>query len=256
VLVGIPILMPSFMYSTHVAHHARNHYGTKEDGEYLPLANGPPRNIILYMSQPLLIPICTFVRFLILAPLGWLLPGFRRLVQQRASSLVMDPGYIRPLPSHKELQVWRLQELSCFLLTATATSLFIGGWLEPSLAVKLYLLAVGVGVINQLRTLGAHRFEHRGEELTFIEQLLDSVNYPEHPLLSELWGPVGLRYHALHHLFPSMPYHALGQAHRRLMAQLPEDSPYRRTNSSGLWLSIGQLWRRACRNRAGSHGAG
>ncbi|HEX3659031.1 MAG TPA: fatty acid desaturase [Pirellulales bacterium] len=251
VLVGVPLLMPSFMYYTHVAHHARNHYGTAEDGEYLPLSSGPPRNILLYMCQPLLIPIFTVARFLILAPLGWLLPGFRRFVQQRASSMVMDPRYIRPLPSNKELKVWRLQELACFLVVATGVGLFISGQLEPSLAVKFYLLAVGVGVINQLRTLGAHRFLHRGEELTFVEQLLDSVNYPEHPLLSELWAPVGLRYHALHHLFPSMPYHSLDQAHRRLMAELPEDSPYRRTNSSGLLLSIGQLWRRASSHRAG-----
>jgi fatty acid desaturase len=251
VLIGIPFLMPSFMYYTHVAHHARNHYGTKEDGEYLPLACGPWRAVILYMCQPVLIPLFTVARFLILAPLGWLLPGFRRLVQQRASSLVMDPSYIRPLPSNKELKIWRLQELCCFLWAATSACLFISGRMELSLLAKLYLLAVGIGVINQIRTLGAHRFAHEGEELTFVEQLLDSVNYPEHPLLGELWAPVGLRYHALHHLFPSMPYHALNQAHRRLMAQLPEDSPYRRTNSSSLWLSISQLWRRACSHRAG-----
>jgi fatty acid desaturase len=250
-LVGIPFLMPSFMYYTHVAHHARNHYGTPDDGEYLPLATGPARNIFFYMLQPLAIPLVTVVRFLILAPAGWLMPGLRRWVQQRASSLVMDPRYIRPLPSSKELKIWRLQELACFLLVATVAGMFISGLLEPSLLVKFYLLAAGVMLINQLRTLGAHRFRHGGEELTFLEQLLDSVNYPEHPLLTELWAPVGLRYHALHHLFPSMPYHALDRAHRRLMAQLPADSPYRRTNSESLRRSIGQLWRSARRGRAG-----
>ncbi|HWC91014.1 MAG TPA: fatty acid desaturase, partial [Pirellulales bacterium] len=134
VLVGIPLLMPSFMYYTHIAHHARNHYGTAEDGEYLPLASGPSRNIILYMCQPLLIPIFTVARFLILTPLGWLVPGFRRFVQQRASSMVMDPRYIRPLPSNKELKVWRLQELACFLFISTGVGLFISGRVEPSLA--------------------------------------------------------------------------------------------------------------------------
>jgi fatty acid desaturase len=251
VLVGIPFLMPSFMYYTHVAHPARNHYGTHDDGEYLPLATGPRRNILLYMLQPLLIPVVSVARFLILAPLGWLIPGLRQWVQRRVSSLVMDPRYIRPLPSAKELKIWRLQEAGCFLLAAAVAMMFITGRLELSLLVKFYLLAAGVMVINQLRTLGAHRFRHRGEELTFLEQLLDSVNYPEHPLLAELWAPVGLRYHALHHLFPSMPYHALDRAHRRLMAELPEDSPYRRTESGGLWLTIGELWRSAGRSRAG-----
>ncbi len=29
--------------------------------------------------------------------------------------------------------------------------------------------------------------------------------------LPALWAPVGLRYHATHHLFMSMPYHNLGR---------------------------------------------
>ena len=32
-----------------------------------------------------------------------------------------------------------------------------------------------------------------------------SVNYPQRAWLSELWAPVGLRYHALHHLQPGLP---------------------------------------------------
>ncbi|HWP26768.1 MAG TPA: hypothetical protein VNL39_10545 [Xanthobacteraceae bacterium] len=39
--------------------------------------------------------------------------------------------------------------------------------------------------------------------------------------------PIGLRYHALHHLLPNLPSHAFGRARRRLLAQLPADSPYR-----------------------------
>jgi len=30
------------------------------------------------------------------------------------------------------------------------------------------------------------------------------------------WAPVGLRYHALHHYFPGIPYHNLGFAYQRL----------------------------------------
>src|SRR5690606_23278544 len=38
-LVGIPMLTPSFMYEgVHTLHHARTRYGTVEDPEYLPLA--------------------------------------------------------------------------------------------------------------------------------------------------------------------------------------------------------------------------
>jgi len=54
---------------------------------------------------------------------------------------------------------------------------------------------------------------------------------PPPAVLPLLWAPVGLRYHALHHLLPNLPYHSLGAAHRRLLAQLPADSPYRATAS-------------------------
>src|SRR4029077_5908180 len=33
---GIPFLLPSFMYYTHLDHHRRKQFGTKEDGEYIP----------------------------------------------------------------------------------------------------------------------------------------------------------------------------------------------------------------------------
>ena len=244
-LCGIPFLMPSFLYRSHLAHHARKHYGTHDDGEYLPLATSPAREILRYMSQPLVIPLLAIARFLVLAPIAWVSPGFRRWVHSRASSLVMDPAFIRPLPTPQELRSWRVQEAGCFLLVlAVAVLLLIGRW-PLSFPLHCYLTAVGVLTLNHLRTLGAHRFRHRGEELTFVEQLLDSLNYPHYPLISELWAPVGLRFHALHHLFPSLPYHNLGEAHRRLMARLPADSPYRQTVSPGLLASLAELWRAA-----------
>ena len=81
--------------------------------------------------------------------------------------------------------------------------------------------------------------------MSFEEQLLDSVNYPERPWITELWGPVGTRYHALHHLFPRLPYHNLGEAHRRLTEGLPADSPYHQTSAKTLTGEILALWDRA-----------
>ncbi|HWB01135.1 MAG TPA: fatty acid desaturase [Pirellulales bacterium] len=241
-LCGIPLLMPSFMYTTHVGHHAKNHYATPEDGEYLPLAHGRMRGLWLYLAQAFFVPILMVIRFLILTPIAWISPRARVWIQQRASSLVMDPSYIRPLPSNRELRAWRLQEACVFLLVAFMAGRLFTGMMPPMFLVKLYLLSVGVLLINEVRTLGAHRFRFDGKhEVTFLEQLLDSVNYPARPWLGELWAPVGLRFHALHHLFPSMPYHRLAEAHRRLMAQLPADSPYRRTVSSSLPAALSEL---------------
>src|SRR3546814_19842054 len=82
----------------------------------------------------------------------------------------------------------------------------------------------------QIRTLVAHLWENDGEVLTVTGQFLDSVNVPPPGLLPELWAPVGLRYHALHHLLPGVPYHSLAEAHRRLKNALPADSQYHGAN--------------------------
>ena len=79
--------------------------------------------------------------------------------------------------------------------------------------------------------------------MTVTAQYLDSVNVPPPALLPGLWAPVGLRYHALHHLLPGVPYHNLGEAHRRITAMLEADSPYHKANYRGLPGLIGKLVR-------------
>jgi len=65
--------------------------------------------------------------------------------------------------------------------------------------------------------------------------------------LAGLWAPVGLRYHALHHLLPSMPYHALGEAHRRLTAHLGAGSTYQRSNHAGMLPLVARIARSTMR---------
>ncbi len=254
-LCGIPFLIPSFTYYTHVDHHMRSHFGTQRDGEYLPLGTSRPIKILLYLLQPFVLPIAAAIRFLLVTPLCWFSPGIRRWAQQHASTMVMDPSYIRPLPTAKTLRIFRWQETACFLLTLLVSIRLMRGKMPVEFLIQIYLTSVVVLIMNNLRTLGAHRYMSDGHEGTFVEQLLDSINYPEPSLLTPLWAPVGLRYHALHHLCPSLPYHNLAQAHKKLMAELPADSPYRLTNSPGLWASLRQLWRTAAENSApATHG--
>jgi fatty acid desaturase len=252
-LCGIPFLIPTFVYYTHLDHHRRKHYGTKEDGEYMPLARLPAWQILFYLSQMLVIPVLTVFRFGVLTPLTWISPQVRNWVHRHASSMIMDPTYIRPLPTKKTLRIIRFQEVLVFLFIGlVALRMFWAGGLlfkeplPPSFLPHVYLTSVFIMGINALRTLGAHRWTHLGDhEMTFVEQMLDSVNYPKNPLTGGLWAPIGLRFHALHHIFPTMPYHALAEAHRRLMKDLPADSPYRQCQADSLHEVIATLWRRA-----------
>ncbi len=248
-LCGIPMLMPSFMYYTHVEHHRRKHFATHHDGEYLPLGTTSPWHILFYLCQPFAIPIIAVVRFMVLAPLSWISPRFRDFVHRRASSMVMDPTYIRPLPTRQVLRIYRLQEVLCFQWTVTVAAAIALGIVPWGFLPTAYAVSVTILLLNALRTLGAHRYTNPGEEVTFLEQLLDSLNYPRRPLLSELWAPVGLRFHALHHLFPSLPYHNLAKAHAKLMAELPADSPYRQTESPSLTAALVELWHTSRRQR-------
>ena len=228
-LCGIPFLTPSFTYYSHVDHHMRKHFGTDHDGEYLPLATTSPWQILVYLCQPLVIPFLGVMRFLILSPLGWLSPRLRRVIHQRASSLVMDPSYVRPLPSRRSLKVFRWQEIGCFLVCLGAAVLLIRGRLPMGFLIQVYATAVAILYLNHLRTLGSHRYTNAGDEMTFVDQLLDSVTFSSSRITGLIWAPLGMRFHALHHLFPTLPYHNLAAAHRRLAAELPADHPYRQT---------------------------
>jgi fatty acid desaturase len=232
-------------------------FGTDHDGEYLPLASLSPWWIVVYLSQCLWVPPLAVIRFGVLTPLTWICPPLRRSIYKHASSLVMDPTYVRPLPTGTTVRDIRLQELGCFsylLACLIVPVLFLHRWPIP-LAIQAYVTGVVLVLMNCLRTLASHRWSSEGKEVTFVEQMLDSVTMDNDSPLAVLLNPVGLRYHATHHLFPSMPYHNIRAAHKRLLARLPADSPYRRTVANSIWPVIANLWQRAAvygRGRADS----
>jgi fatty acid desaturase len=257
VLCGIPFLVPSFTYYAHLDHHRRQQFGTAADGEYVPLASMSPWWIVAYLSQCLWAPALAIVRFGVLTPLMWICPPLARLIHRRASSLVMDPTYVRPLPTQAARRLIRLQELACvlYLLTVLLVPLvFFHRWPIPFL-LQGYLTASVLVLMNCLRTLASHRYISEGRETTFVEQMLDSVTMDNDSPLAVLINPVGLRYHATHHLFPSLPYHNIRAAHQRLLAQLPADSPYRQTVAHSIWPVIADLWQRAAQSSSPQPGA-
>ncbi len=239
---GVPMLMPSFVYESHIAHHNTHHYGTEEDGEYLPLGTGTFKGLLIYLAQILAQPLLVFCRFLIGTPVSFLHPKLRRWMLEHASSLVINFRYRRMTAPHGPRREWVALELLCFLRAAALLMVPAVGLAPWSRVPKLYLLACVALGLNHLRTLVAHRYQSDGQVIDHRLQFLDSTNI-RGGWLTEILCPLGLRYHALHHLFPSIPYHALGTAHRRLMATLPADSEYRSTEYPSFWSVIVELVR-------------
>lgn len=244
-LSGIPFMIPSFTYDgVHNDHHKPDVYGTNADGEYLPFATRKPREIVVYVLLSLLIPIFLAIRFVILTPLAYLIPPLRKVVWERASSLTIDPTYRRAENAVRNDLNWRQQEIAACLFGTTVIALVILEVFPYSLLILWYLIAVTVFILNSLRTLAAHAYRNPGDRrMTLAEQYLDSINIPGNFLITPLWAPVGLRYHATHHLFMSMPYHNLGKAQRRLVNNLTDNSQYIQTLRSGLWPALKQIWR-------------
>ena len=241
-LVGIPMLTPSFMYEgVHTLHHARTRYGTAEDPEYLPLALMKPWSLPTFLLVSLLLPVGLLIRSAVLVPLGAIIPPLRRVVWQRASSLSINPDFRRRAPEGDFARMVFWQELGASVWAlALLASTQLWGWRWLLIAI---VVVAAVALLNQIRTLVAHLWENDGAAMTVTGQYLDSVNVPPPGLFAPLWAPVGLRYHALHHLLPSMPYHALGEAHRRLSAHLGAGSTYQQASYTGFLPLLGKIAR-------------
>jgi len=241
-LVGIPMLTPSFMYEgVHTIHHTRTRYGTPEDPEYLPLALMKPWSLPAFILVSLLAPPALLLRSAILTPLGVIIPPLRKFVWQRFSALAINPDFRRRAPEGDVRRRFFWQELgaSVWAIALLASTFWIG-WRPLLIALAVFSLTA---VLNQARTLVAHLWENDGEPMTVTAQYLDSVNVPPPGHITALWAPVGLRYHALHHLLPSLPYHSLGEAHRRLQGNLGAGSTYDAANHPGLAVLVGRLAR-------------
>jgi fatty acid desaturase len=243
-LVGVPLMTPSLMYEgVHNVHHVKDRFGTALDPEYLPLSRYTPVSLAGFLFVALLAPIGVLIRSAILTPLSFLVPPLRRVLKQRMSALIINPDFVRE-DMAKMRPAWLAQDIACWLWSWALIAVTIAGWLPARFVLTGLAIFSVATFVNQARTLVAHHWDNDGGKMSLDEQFLDSVNVPPPNLASELWAPVGLRYHALHHLLPKLPYHNLGKAHARLAKALAPDSLYHRASQKGLFEALTSLFQR------------
>jgi fatty acid desaturase len=235
-LVGVMTFTPSpFFTRHHRDHHSLRMYGTPEDPEYVAnvLTGGDWRSALGYGAFMLVFPLLVYLRFL-LAPLTFLDPRLRKLVLERASSLTLNTRYRRRVNAFDRRAITAV-ELLCFLRAAAILVTVGSGAAHPSRTPLLYLLGLATFVMNQMRQLADHHFQGDGSVAPVEQHILDSCNFPATDPLTWLFFPFSIRYHALHHLFPSLPYHNLAAAHAHLIRTLPAGSPYHGLDQPGWW---------------------
>ncbi len=239
-LVGFPLLMPSFIYvGVHQSHHRISTYGTSQDPEYLPFAQSS-RMTTVFALESFLIPLVLLFRFVVLTPVGLVFPKFQRWLIVYASSLTMNPKYRREVTPELSRLIWRDSAIT-FGTWAILITLAAAGFVPWRIFAIWLCVDSLVSFVNTLRTLGAHAYESDGEPFDRERQLLDSIDTPG-AFWTELWAPVGLRYHALHHYFPGIPYHNLATAYRRILAHLEVATSYRQMSSPSLQHSLRGLY--------------
>ncbi len=244
-LVGIPVAVPSLMYvGSHADHHKRTGFGTDEDPEYAPIAHWSRVRIALFVLTVAFVPFLLVLRWGVVGPLSRAIPPLRGFVVRHCSTLIINVHYRRPEPRGRTAERWAWQEAGAALGVWSAAAGCALGWIPVHAVAQWFTVAAGILIVNQVRTLTAHRYENAGEPVDSQGQLLDSINLTGWSPLTALLAPVGLRYHALHHFLPSLPYHSLGFVHRKLLAELPDDAPYRQTVHESVLAPLQKLWQK------------
>ena len=146
--------------------------------------------------------------------------------------------YVRKLNAQDRWSIAAVEWL-CWLRASMIPLMVILGVTHWTRLPQLYASGLRALLLNQMRQLADHHFECDGGNLELSDHIRDSCNYTSRDWLTWLFFPFAIRYHALHHLFPTLPYHNLKAAACLPDARLPADSPYRGLDQPR-WWSVAQ----------------
>jgi fatty acid desaturase len=239
IFCGSMFFLPEFTYSIHRSHHLTATFSTSDDPEYLPLAYQKPLELV----APFLIlafgPLAMMLRFLVAAPLSWAIGGrFREWLLSYASSFKMNPKFKWKDISAEDRRLAVVQEIGCLLWWSSFIT-FAFLIREPRIILHWYIVTYVILTVNLVRAIAAHGYANgEGERVTHEEQLLDSITITGFSPMALVLAPVGMRYHSLHHLFPTLPYYSMRKAHNRLLSVLPHDHIYRKTLTPSIGAAL------------------
>jgi fatty acid desaturase len=238
-VIGIPLLIPSFLYSDHRNHHSHQAFATERDAEYLPEHLRNSRGAAVLLVLAFVLPFIYIFRFAIIAPVAWAFPKIRHWVDVRASSLGLLGLSKRAAPTMTELNTWRRQERACFCFILIVGVCLLLGIIPIKFSIHYYAVIVSMLILHGMRIMVGHRYntDSVGSH-DRVDQVEDSFNFSASGPITKLFLPLGFHLHALHHLFPNIPYHSMPEAHRRIAAFLPSNSIYHATESRSYFAEI------------------
>lgn len=230
-LLGIPIMTPSHLYDAHLEHHMPDSFATIQDPEYVPIGNRSLFGLAHFVFGHVMGPVSMVALRMLLNPVIWMVPSLgKKLMDGKGTALVINWDYV-PTGRQKPTAFDKVTIVAATMLLYGYVALLVTGIVPLLIAAKVLLLIILSMVLNGVRTLVAHRYvNYDRQSVSREQQLLDSVNLIGNPILGGLLAPVGLRFHALHHLVQTLPYHGLEKAHKKLMAELPADDSYHQVN--------------------------
>jgi fatty acid desaturase len=246
ILFGFLHKLPLYFYYPHRDHHSAKTYGTLGDPEYDTVSDKPAASLLLGFVTMALFPVFLTVRFgFVPALLPFIGKRGRDWVFRNASTLVMNLNYQRSEPTPQERRDWYLQDAGCFIYNSVFFALMAAQILPWKLFWVWFIVTWLTYTLNFYRVLVSHSYLSGFKPTSQKQQVLDSWTITGPAVLNEWWCPVGLRYHALHHMYPSIPYHNMGKAHRKLLKALPSDHPYRFGLKKSYFAGITQLIKNA-----------